>query len=245
MGAARRAVARHPTKPPDERNEMGLKDFARRALACVVALSLAAAALVALPGCDTTPAVDVLAEHIEEVGKENDSGDLYVNLPVVEPSANGSHSYDAIDPDVSCSLFLTDEGVNMVVIRSSFSLIGAGMAGTEFLLPVDEGEPIEVMHLASAGVIGDDSMTTKTSTAEIDPATYESNTDFEFEAPEVEGGDGSVQVDSSAPSPSDNFATDARADVNLALTSLDSYLEEEELGITIADLGFASVNIGS
>lgn len=220
---------------------MALKDFARRVLACVVALSLAATALVALPGCDTTPAVDVLAEHIEEVGKETEDGSsVYVEIPYVAPADGSADSAESNFPTTVCSAYSYDDYVSLTIVRYSLNLGASGLTATAISIPTDGGSDATLTHAAS--VVLFDSQYTSTGTATIDIPSWDGTNDIEFDTFETEGDeDGSIEMGET--SPEGNFTDSARVDVNSLLASLDSYLEDEELDFDVTDLGFSAYQV--
>ena len=210
----------------------------RREALCA-SIAIMAGAAFPLSGCKNTPPRDVLLQHIEEEGTSS-SGATRLQIPFTDDpeTAPTFETYESID----CALVLDAGDLSIEIERipeSSPQLSLSGRYFTSFALPstdAEEGDNTDFSHIATITFMGQDY--TSSGEGKLELSSFTSSTELEFDnyvPAEDDGSDGILLEFEETPGGS--FARDTIADICGGLYSLSKYLEDEELGITLADLG--------
>lgn len=196
---------------------------------CIALIAcLAAASLVLLPGCgasDTSTPYEKLVSYVEENG---DSVDGATRLEIPYQATSGTDS----DEEPTCEIVLDGDELSLEVSAAK-EYAGGDLVNeltTSFVIPSGESTETQVDHSAVATIY---SMPYGSKgSAPLDLSTYTPDTSLTFD--ELESNLDGVSAEAGT------FTSDAEADVNAALTSLSHFLESEDMGFTLADLGITS-----
>ena len=217
------------TNPPVVRtprpHAQPLKRLCATLMACLMAASLAL-----LPGCDTnTPDTSTPYEKLVSYVEENgDSVDGAIRLEIPYEGAGDADS----DGEPTCEIVLDGEELSLEVSTVK-EYSGGDLVNeltTSFELPSEEGAETRVNHSAVATIYS--TPYGSSGSAPLDLSTYAPGTSLEFDELESDIDGASAEEGT--------FTSDAEDDVDAALTSLSHFLESEEMGFTLADLGIAS-----
>ncbi len=202
-------------------------------------IAVMAGAALPLSGCKNTPPRDILVQHIEEEGTSS-SGAMRLQIPFTDDPETAP-SFDTYE-SIECTLVLDGDDLSIEVERvaeSNPQLYLGGQYFTSFGLPsadAEEGESTDFSHVATMTFMGEDY--TSSGEGKLDLSSFTANTELEFDSytpAEDDASDGILLEFEETPG--GTFASDTVSDICGGLYSLSTYFEDNELGITLADLG--------